>query len=44
MKAKEAGIWKYMLSFADSMAIKCVVELRIADIINMHGGPITCPR
>ncbi len=37
----QADIWKYMLSFADSVALKCVAELRIADIIDMHGGPIT---
>ncbi|KAK7854537.1 xanthohumol 4-o-methyltransferase [Quercus suber] len=37
----QADIWKYMFSFADSMAVKCAVELRIADIINMHGGPMT---
>ena len=37
----QADIWKYMLSFADSMAVKCAVELRIADIINLHGGPMT---
>ncbi|KAL0001878.1 hypothetical protein SO802_015659 [Lithocarpus litseifolius] len=36
----QADIWKYM-SFADSMALKCAVELRIADIINLHGGPMT---
>ncbi|XP_042513142.1 (R,S)-reticuline 7-O-methyltransferase-like [Macadamia integrifolia] len=30
-----------MLSFAESMALKCAVELRIADIINSHGHPIT---
>ncbi|KAF3443884.1 hypothetical protein FNV43_RR13574 [Rhamnella rubrinervis] len=43
----EAGLrgqiemWKYMLSFADSMALRCAVELRIPDIIHSHGGPIT---
>ncbi|KAF3444152.1 hypothetical protein FNV43_RR13842 [Rhamnella rubrinervis] len=37
----QAEIWKYMLSFADSMALRCAVELRIADIIHSHGGPIT---
>ena len=37
----QADIWKYMLGFADSMAVKCAVELRIADIINMNGGPMT---
>ncbi|KAJ7948282.1 O-methyltransferase [Quillaja saponaria] len=37
----QATIWKYMFSFADSMAVKCAVELRIADIIHLHdGGPI----
>ncbi|EXB55625.1 Eugenol O-methyltransferase [Morus notabilis] len=34
-------IWKYMLNHADSMAIKCAVELRIPDIINSHGGPMS---
>ncbi|KAF3443874.1 hypothetical protein FNV43_RR13564 [Rhamnella rubrinervis] len=30
-----------MSAFATSMALKCAVELCIADIINSHGGPIT---
>ncbi|KAI4331922.1 hypothetical protein L6164_016868 [Bauhinia variegata] len=37
----QANIWKYMLSFADSMALKSAVELRIPDIIRRHGGPIS---
>lgn len=37
----QAQIWKYMFSFADSMALKCAVELNIADIIHSHGVPIT---
>ena len=37
----QADIWKYMFSFADTMAVKCAVELRIPDIINRHGEPIT---
>ncbi|XP_030546243.1 (R,S)-reticuline 7-O-methyltransferase-like [Rhodamnia argentea] len=38
----QAEIWRYMLGFVDSMALKCAVELRIADIIHSHGGhPIT---
>ncbi|XP_028807902.1 (R,S)-reticuline 7-O-methyltransferase-like [Neltuma alba] len=37
----QADIWKYMFSFADSMALKSAVELRIPDIIHRHGGPIT---
>ncbi|KAJ4729848.1 O-methyltransferase [Melia azedarach] len=37
----QAEIWKQMFSFADSMALKCAVELRIADIIHSHGRPIT---
>ncbi|PQQ05085.1 (R S)-reticuline 7-O-methyltransferase-like [Prunus yedoensis var. nudiflora] len=32
----QADIWKYMFGFADSMALKCAVELRIADIIHSH--------
>lgn len=34
-------IWQLMFSFADSMALKCAIELRIADIIHSHGRPIT---
>lgn len=37
----QAEIWKYMLCFADSMALKCAVELHLADIINSHGSPIS---
>ncbi|XP_004299536.1 PREDICTED: (R,S)-reticuline 7-O-methyltransferase-like [Fragaria vesca subsp. vesca] len=32
----QADVWKYMLGFADSMALKSAVELRIPDIINSH--------
>lgn len=37
----QADIWKYMFGFVDSMALKCAVELRIADIIHSHSGPVT---
>ncbi|KAG4177107.1 hypothetical protein ERO13_A11G293300v2 [Gossypium hirsutum] len=37
----QAEIWRYLYSFADSMALKCAVELRIADIIHSNGGPLT---
>lgn len=37
----QAEIWKYMLCFADSMALKCAVELHLADIINSHPSPIS---
>ena len=41
MLQAQADIWKYMFSFADSMALKSAVELHIPDIIHRHGGPIT---
>ncbi|OWM91012.1 hypothetical protein CDL15_Pgr023345 [Punica granatum] len=49
MDAKEAeamlrgqvAIWHHMFGFADSMALKCAVELGIADIIHSHGRAIT---
>ncbi|KAK2991353.1 hypothetical protein RJ640_001210 [Escallonia rubra] len=41
MLTGQAEIWRYMFNFADSMALKCAVELRIADIIHSHGCPIT---
>ncbi|GLT29746.1 hypothetical protein SLA2020_045920 [Shorea laevis] len=34
-------VWRHMFGFADSMALKCAVELRIADIIHSHGGATT---
>ncbi|KAL5720934.1 hypothetical protein ACHQM5_013558 [Ranunculus cassubicifolius] len=34
-------MWKMVLGFADSMALKCAVDLRIADIIHSHGQPMT---
>lgn len=37
----QAEIWHYMFQFADTMALKCAVELRIPDIIHSHGNPIT---
>ncbi|KAF7834504.1 (R,S)-reticuline 7-O-methyltransferase-like [Senna tora] len=37
----QATIWKLMLSFMDSFALKAAVELRIADIIDHHGRPIS---
>ncbi|XVF66862.1 hypothetical protein PTKIN_Ptkin10aG0072700 [Pterospermum kingtungense] len=37
----QAEIWQYMFGFADSMALKSAVELKIADIIRSHGGAIT---
>ncbi|GMN50512.1 hypothetical protein TIFTF001_019675 [Ficus carica] len=30
-----------MYGLVDSMALRCVLELRIPDIINSHGGPMT---
>ncbi|KAI8018644.1 Xanthohumol 4-O-methyltransferase [Camellia lanceoleosa] len=41
MLQAQAEIWKYMYHFADSMALKSAVELRIADIIHSDGSPIT---
>ncbi|KAI3837190.1 hypothetical protein MKX03_010755 [Papaver bracteatum] len=37
----QAEIWEHMFAFADSMALKCAVELGIPDIINSHGHPVT---
>ncbi|XP_039054630.1 xanthohumol 4-O-methyltransferase-like [Hibiscus syriacus] len=37
----QVEIWRSLLIFADSMALKSAVELRIADIIHSHGGAIT---
>ncbi|KAI7730965.1 hypothetical protein M8C21_027535 [Ambrosia artemisiifolia] len=37
----QAQILKYIYGALDGMAIRCCVQLRIADIINNHGRPIT---
>ncbi|OMO59712.1 O-methyltransferase, family 2 [Corchorus capsularis] len=37
----QADIWRFIYAFADSMALKSAVELRIADIIHSHGGALT---
>ncbi|XP_038692775.1 desmethylxanthohumol 6'-O-methyltransferase-like isoform X2 [Tripterygium wilfordii] len=37
----QTRVWKLMFGFVDSLTLKCAVELRIADIINSHGGPIS---
>ncbi|KAI3505380.1 hypothetical protein L1887_27493 [Cichorium endivia] len=37
----QARIWRYIYGVFDSMAIRCCVELRIADIISNHNRPIT---
>lgn len=37
----QAEIWQLMFAFTGSMALKCAVQLRIADIINSYGKPIT---
>ncbi|XP_002277602.1 desmethylxanthohumol 6'-O-methyltransferase [Vitis vinifera] len=37
----QANIWRHMFAFADSMVLKCALELRIADIIHSHARPIT---
>ncbi|KAI7728640.1 hypothetical protein M8C21_007260, partial [Ambrosia artemisiifolia] len=37
----QAQILQYMYGALDGMAIRCCVELRIADIINNHGRPTT---
>ncbi|KAJ0111293.1 hypothetical protein Patl1_02208 [Pistacia atlantica] len=37
----QAEVWQYMLGFADSMALKSAVELRLADIIHSNGGSIS---
>lgn len=40
-EAGKAHIWGLVLSFVDSMLLKCAVELRIPDIIHSHACPIT---
>ncbi|XP_019055564.1 PREDICTED: (RS)-norcoclaurine 6-O-methyltransferase-like isoform X2 [Nelumbo nucifera] len=40
MKA-QAQVWKHIYGFAESLALKCAIELGIADILYEHGQPMT---
>ncbi|XP_011039885.1 PREDICTED: (R,S)-reticuline 7-O-methyltransferase-like [Populus euphratica] len=37
----QVEVWQLMFGFAESMSLKCAIELGIADIINSLGGPVT---
>ncbi|KDP40527.1 hypothetical protein JCGZ_24526 [Jatropha curcas] len=37
----QAKIWQYIFGFLDGIALKCVVQLGIPDIINSHGRPLS---
>ncbi|KAK2651051.1 hypothetical protein Ddye_018540 [Dipteronia dyeriana] len=37
----QAQVWQLMFGFADSMALKAAVELRLADIIHSYAGHLT---
>ncbi|KAF2323750.1 hypothetical protein GH714_036823 [Hevea brasiliensis] len=37
----QATIWQYIFAFVDGMALKCVLQLGIPDIINSNGRPMT---
>ncbi|KAJ6693316.1 hypothetical protein OIU85_004117 [Salix viminalis] len=41
MFKSQVEISQLVLGFVDSMALKCAVELRLADIIHSHGRPIS---
>ncbi|KAI3796363.1 hypothetical protein L1987_39033 [Smallanthus sonchifolius] len=36
----QAHIWNHILSFINSMSLKCAVQLQIPDIIHRHGSPM----
>ncbi|WVY91208.1 hypothetical protein V8G54_036722 [Vigna mungo] len=37
----QTHVWNHIFNFINSMSLKCVVELGIADIIHNHGQPIS---
>ncbi|KAL6000534.1 hypothetical protein ACLOJK_024233 [Asimina triloba] len=37
----QAKVWKLIYGFADTMILRCAVDLGIADIITQHGQPMT---
>nr|WIL17152.1 (RS)-norlaudansoline 6-O-methyltransferase [Aristolochia debilis] len=40
-KDAQALVWKHIYGFADSMTLKCAIELGIADVLHRHGAPMT---
>ncbi|KAF2323752.1 hypothetical protein GH714_036830 [Hevea brasiliensis] len=41
MLRSQTAIWDCIFGFVDGMALKCVVELGIPDMINSHGCPLS---
>jgi trans-resveratrol di-O-methyltransferase len=39
----QCHLYKHILSYIDSMSLKCAIQLGIPDIIHNHGQPITLP-
>lgn len=37
----QGRIWKHISGFAESLTLKCAIELGVADIIHRHGKPMT---
>ncbi|KAL2230346.1 trans-resveratrol di-O-methyltransferase-like [Sesamum indicum] len=37
----QAHIWNHVLSYTNSMSLKCATELGIPDAIHQHGGPMS---
>ncbi|XP_068644361.1 (RS)-norcoclaurine 6-O-methyltransferase-like [Aristolochia californica] len=42
-KNAQALVWKHIYGFADSMTLKCAIELGIADVLHRHGTPMSLP-
>lgn len=40
----QAHIWNHIFNLANSMSLKCAVELGIPDLIQKHGKPMTLPQ
>ncbi|XP_068664921.1 3'-hydroxy-N-methyl-(S)-coclaurine 4'-O-methyltransferase-like [Aristolochia californica] len=40
----QAQLWKYIYGFAETLVLRCAVEMSLADIINNNGGPISLPQ
>nr|ACO90250.1 norcoclaurine 6-O-methyltransferase-like protein [Thalictrum flavum] len=39
--SSQAKLWNYIYGFADSLVLKCAVQLDLANIIHDHGTPMT---
>ena len=37
----QTQVWKHIYGFAESLTLKCAIELRVPNVLHKHGKPMT---